>query len=140
VERQLGSFLSKAPYDYKMITTPGFDNVFSAPVVEVITWFYPLSMVTPDFEALVPENFQKFAAGLKAAPEHVGGASAGWSLDKVDRDGQRCKAFTGFIGWESAAAHSAAKKTQPFQDHVHYLRHPGNAGVTMWHISFTECV
>jgi hypothetical protein len=137
VERKMSSHLSDAPYDYKMVTTPGFDDVFSAPVIEVITWFYPLPMVTPEFEALLPENFQKFAAGLKAAPEHRGGASAGWGLDEVDRNGQRCKTFTGFIGWESAAAHSAARKTPPFLDHIHYLRHPGNAGVTVWHFSFT---
>jgi hypothetical protein len=136
VERKVGNHLSGAPYDYKMVTTPGFDDVFSAPVVEVVTWFWPLPMVTPEFEAQLPENFQKFAAGLKAAPEHLGGASAGWGLDEVDRNGQRCKTFTGFLGWESAAAHRAARETPPFLDHIHYLRQPGHAGVTMLHFSF----
>jgi hypothetical protein len=111
---------------------------FNAPVTEVMPWFFPLSMMKPEFTELVPGNFIKFAKRIAEAPEHVGRAVGGWGKYEVEFNGQRCRSFTGFIGWKSVEAHQACKTTPPFKNHIHLPRHPGNAGLEMKHFALSS--
>lgn len=110
-----------------------------APVTERLTLYFSADISEADIKSWD----QKIKKILKVVEENAGeafkGASAGWVVEEVDRDGVKgkAKALTGVIGWESVEAHIAFTGHPSFKENIGLLRE-GMAESEMHHVKFEE--
>lgn len=118
-----------------VVVAYGLMETFDAPITELVTWYYPLALLNQEFEAILIQTFSNFALGLSGStPGHAGGSACGWSLAPVNFQGHLCKAFTGFIGWQSVGAHLQHTEDPAFQIGIRCLQLEGCVGVFVRHI------
>ena len=90
----------------------------TAPVIEYVQSFFPLSRLTPTFQQKIEADFNNFNTILNSDGPHQGRGSLtyGWSepVSHPDISGEKARAFTVTCGWESMGEFEAGLKTEAF--------------------------
>ncbi|WYZ35826.1 hypothetical protein EsH8_X_000473 [Colletotrichum jinshuiense] len=96
-----------------------------APVVEVLTLFFPADLDDAAKEALAAQLGEFKTKALDTSPDFRG-ISYGWSVENdvpiTDEPGKTGNLLAAFIGWPSVEAHVEFRDTQPFKDNIGLLR------------------
>ena len=108
----------KETYHVNFDTSPLSTNgAATAPVVEVVPNFIPVSRLTPEFRAQVEADFQKFDGICKTMAEGDAGLSYGWGMEEQDHDdvkGEKVRPFFIMRGWRSMRDFENLTKQQRF--------------------------
>ena len=104
-----------------------------SPVTECLTFYFPTSFETSSFDA----SWAVYKKTLEKGKEVKGfrAASAGWVVEEVEHKGERCKAWVGFLGWESMDASMEYRDTKDFQGTIGALRE-GSKAIEAYHVEF----
>lgn len=106
---------------------------FDAEVVELVSWFHPVSTIDYAKQVQVGYGFDRFKQAILDSPEIDGGLCAGWGEFEFEHKGVTCRRFTALIGWKSVDAHYACKSTPVFIENFHWLMDNNHTGVEMVH-------
>lgn len=90
----------------------------SAPYVEFVANYFPVSRLTPDFRAQVEADFAKFNGICKSIAHGDLGLSTGWSVDEVDHQDvtdEKTKVFLIMRGWRSMEDFENITKHEKFE-------------------------
>ena len=104
-----------------------------SPVTECLTFYFPTSFETSSFDASWAVHKKMLYKGKKAKGFRA--ASAGWVVEEMEHEGQKCKAWVGFLGWESRDASMEYRDTQDFQGIIPALRE-GSKAIEAYHVVF----
>lgn len=106
----------------------------SAPVTELVSFYFPADYNTSDFAAPWDEFVRVAAENAKG----LVGSSASWAEEEVEHSslkGEKGKVFLALIAWESVDAHMAYRDTQAFKKSIVKLRNLVS-GIEMHHVDF----
>ena len=67
---------------------------------------------------------------LEKEVEGFTAASGGWIVEELGSEGEKCKAWAGFLGWESRDASMRYKETEEFRGTIRGLREGSKASET----------
>ena len=104
-----------------------------SPVTECLKLYFPTDFDTSPFDSawiIFHKALEEKAEGFKAA-------SAGWVIEELDHEGEKCKAWAGFIGWDSIDAHMKYRETEAFKSTIGGLR-SGTKTIKMNHAVLKE--
>lgn len=103
------------------------------PVTECLTLYHPADADTAAFE----KKWSAARSSLEQNAEGFRASSAGWVVEELEYEGEKCKAFAVFIGWDSVDAHMRFRETEHFKKSIVPLRE-GLKGVTACHATMVE--
>ena len=109
-----------------------------APVVELLSWIFPSSEITPELTSKVTHDFDVIAKTVSESPEAAGGFVSGWGQIEFDCGRVKSRRWTCLIGWKSVEAHYACKETTPYQDNIHHVMNHGHTGLEMVHFAYSR--
>ncbi|GKT49488.1 uncharacterized protein ColSpa_09669 [Colletotrichum spaethianum] len=96
-----------------------------APVVEVLTLFFPADLSEGAKTALSAQMDEFKAKALDTSPDFQG-ISHGWSVENdvpvTDEPGKTGNMLAAFIGWPSVEAHHKFRETEAFKENIGLLR------------------
>ncbi|KAG7006239.1 hypothetical protein G7Y79_00015g038290 [Physcia stellaris] len=104
-----------------------------APVTECLTLYFPTTFDTTSFDS----HWPIFKKALEEKAEGFRAASAGWMVEELELDGEKCKAWAGFLGWDSVEAHMKYRETEAFKGTIGGLRE-GTKAIKAYHAVFEE--
>lgn len=135
-------------------TTPSLHHVpfspfpptaaFSAPVTEVVTFYFP-SSVTTEERGTFDDALKQFLEVMGREAEGFEGHGAGWVEEELqhrslaDKEGETGtgKAFELVVGWQSIEAHMKYRDTEAFAKGIEGLR-GASKGVGLFHVAVVE--
>ncbi|KAK1675498.1 hypothetical protein BDP55DRAFT_552337 [Colletotrichum godetiae] len=111
----------------------------SAPVIEVLTLFFPADLDAAAKEALTAQLEEFKTNALDTSPDFKG-ISYGWSVENdvpvTDEPGTTGNLLAAFIGWPSVDAHMKFRDTVPFKENIGILREmEGIVKLGVFHVS-----
>ncbi|KAL2873587.1 hypothetical protein SGCOL_011222 [Colletotrichum sp. CLE4] len=112
----------------------------SAPVIEVLTLFFPTDLDAAAKEALTAQLEEFKTNALDTSPDFKG-ISYGWSVENdvpvTDEPGTTGNLLAAFIGWPSVDAHMKFRDTVPFKENIGILR--GMEGIVKLGVFHVSC-
>jgi heme-degrading monooxygenase HmoA len=94
----------------------------TAPIVEYVQTWFPVSRVTPEFQREIESDFRRFDDIFTEGAKNTTGCTSGWILEEQEHDkivNEKAKCFLVVRGWESmddfqaAVEHDAFKTASP---------------------------
>ena len=104
-----------------------------SPVTECLTIYFPSSFDSSSFDS----HWPTFKKTLEEKAEGFRSASAGWIVEELEYEGEKCKAWAGFLGWDSVDAHMKYRDTEAFKGSIGGMRE-GSKAIKSYHAVFEE--
>ena len=128
----LKTYLSGPPSFFHVPLQPEFSKPGTAPVTEFVTWYFPPTYDTADWDT----TFRTFVQVVNETAAGFHGVSYGWVEEELEHPGLadvggKGKAFSAAFGWDSVDAHMAYRETDSFKEAIEALRSKGIKGVNM---------
>ncbi|KAF1988351.1 hypothetical protein K402DRAFT_33564 [Aulographum hederae CBS 113979] len=118
-----------------------FEEAAKAPVVEMLTCYFPADINYPDQEEFEKVSDELFEAAKTHSEGYVGFAG-GWVAEDLKHEslieeiGGKGKAYVAAVGWKSVDAHKEFRETDAFKKKIGPMREAAE-GMQMYHVSFT---
>ena len=96
----------------------------SANVVEYVQVSFPTSLVTPEFQAKIEEDFSRFEEIFRKAAKGDSGLVVGWVVEEQEVegvDGEKARCFFVVRGWESMERFEESVKHDAYKEAVPIL-------------------
>ncbi|KAI9877432.1 MAG: hypothetical protein M1830_003917 [Pleopsidium flavum] len=139
--KHIGSILDGAVSIHHAILKPQSSSTvasrFSAPVTEIVTFYFPSSTSASD-KSDIEDAVSKFSKAPQQHAEGFRGLSGGWIVEKVEHASVgEGWGFVGVAGWDSLDAHMAFRETKEFKEAIMDLRNRAK-GTAMYHVKLQE--
>jgi heme-degrading monooxygenase HmoA len=121
------SFYGKTPSILHVVLNGaafGPDGPATAKVVEFAQTYFPASVVTPEFQSEIEEDFSKFNEIAKKEAKGDLGLAYGWVLEEQEHEGlngEKAKCFLVARGWENMESFRQCVKTDAFKEAIPIL-------------------
>ncbi|KAH8680060.1 hypothetical protein BGZ60DRAFT_525249 [Tricladium varicosporioides] len=112
------------------------DGPATANVVEYVQIWFPASLVTPEFQKQIEEDFLRFDEIYRKDTKGIADAGFGWILEEQRHDtikDERARCFFVARGWESMDHFEKSIKNDAYKESIPILL-AWNAPFKMWHV------